>query len=77
MTLHDRLEEVFQTVFGDDGIALTDDTTAADIPGWDSVATINLMFSIEQAFAVQFNGSEFTQFRNVGELKQFLASHGR
>ena len=75
MTLHDRLEEVFQTVFGDE-ISLSDQTTASDIPGWDSVATINLMFSIEQAFGVQFSGSEFTQFKNVGDLKQFLLARG-
>jgi acyl carrier protein len=77
LTLHDRLEEVFQTVFGDDGISLSDETTAADIPAWDSVATINLMFSIERAFGVQFNGSEFTEFRNVGDLKRYLAVKAR
>ncbi len=74
--LHERLEEVFQSVFSDDALTLTDDTTAADVPGWDSVAHVNLMFSIEQAFNVQFKGSEFAEFRNIGELKAYLAAHG-
>jgi acyl carrier protein len=76
MTLQKRLEEVFQEVFDDDALVLTDETTARDIPAWDSVTHINLMFSIEQAFGVQFSGNELAQFKNVGELKAFLINHG-
>jgi acyl carrier protein len=71
--IHQRLEELFQTVFNDDGLTLRDDMTAGDVPGWDSVAHINLMFSIEQAFGVQFQGNELAEFANIGELKAFLA----
>jgi acyl carrier protein len=59
-------------VFNDDDLELRDETTAADVPGWDSVAHITLMFSIEQAFGVQFAGNELAEFRNVGELKRYL-----
>ena len=72
MTLHDRLEEVFQTVFNDDDLALTDETTAADVDGWDSVAHINLMFAIESEFGMQFSGNQLAEFGNIGELKAFL-----
>jgi acyl carrier protein len=77
MSLQQRLEEVFQQVFDDDGLTLTDEMTARDIPAWDSAAHINLMFSIEQAFGVQFSGNELAEFKNIGELKTFLASKGR
>ena len=77
MTLHQQLEEVFHNVFNDDEIVLTDETTAQDIPGWDSVAHINLMFSIEDAFGVQFEGNQLAEFKNIGELKEFLAASGR
>ena len=69
---HEQLEEVFRAVFNDDSIKLEDGTTANDIPGWDSVAHINLMLSIEQSFGMQFSGDQFSGFENVGELKQFL-----
>jgi acyl carrier protein len=72
MPLHKRLEELFREVFNDDSLILTDDMTADDIPGWDSVGHINLMFSIEQAFAVQFTGNELAEFKTIGELKRFL-----
>jgi acyl carrier protein len=76
MTLQKRLEEVFQEVFDDDALVLTDETTARDIPAWDSVTHINLMFSIEQAFGVHFSGNELAQFKNIGELKAFLINNG-
>lgn len=47
--------------------------TASDIEGWDSVAHINLMFGIEQAFGVRFKGNELADMKNIGELKQFLS----
>ena len=75
-SLHDRLEEIFQTVFGDDALVLTDDTTAADIPGWDSVAHINLMFTIEQTFGVQFAGTELGDLDSIAALKRLLAAKG-
>jgi acyl carrier protein len=76
MNLQKRLEAVFQEVFDDEHLTLTDETTARDIPAWDSVAHINLMFSIEQAFGVHFTGNELAQFKNIGELKAFLMKNG-
>ena len=73
MNLHHQLEEVFRQVFDNDQLALRDDMTASDIEGWDSVAHINLMFGIEQAFGVRFKGNELADMKNIGELKQFLA----
>ena len=78
MPVHEELERVFRDAFGNEAIVLTDETTAADIPGWDSLGHINLMFSIEERFDVQFEGNQLAEFANVGELKQFLeaTSHG-
>lgn len=72
MELHERLEALFQEVFEDERLVLTDETTARDIPKWDSLAHINLMFSIEQAFGVRFKGNELADMKSIGELKAFL-----
>ena len=73
MNLHHQLEEVFRQVFDNDQLTLRDDMTATDIEGWDSVAHINLMFGIEQAFGIRFKGNELADMTNIGELKQFLS----
>ena len=73
MELHDRLEEVFRQVFDNEDLVLRDQMVATDIEGWDSVAHINLMFGIEQAFGIRFKGNVLADMKNIGELKQFLA----
>jgi acyl carrier protein len=72
VTVREQVEDVFRNLFNDDSIVLSDDLTAADVPGWDSLAHINLMFSLEQEFGIQFADDEFTQFENVGELLRLI-----
>lgn len=72
MELHERLVEVFRQVFDDEGLTLNDETTARDIPKWDSLAHINLMFSIEQEFGIRFHGNDLAELKNIGELKTYL-----
>ena len=74
MTLHDRLQAVFQEIFNDDQLQITDSTTAEDIPEWDSIAHINLMLTIESTFSVHFSDHELTSFANVGELERWLTA---
>jgi acyl carrier protein len=73
MDMHQRLERVFKDTFNDESLALRDEITSQDIPGWDSVHHINLMFSIESSFGVQFVGNELAELKNIGELKALLA----
>ena len=75
-TTQARLERVFRSVFNDESLALSDATTAADIPKWDSLEHINLMFALEAEFGIQFAGNELAEFANVGELRQYLERRG-
>jgi acyl carrier protein len=72
MPVHDTLQQVFRDVFGDDTIVLAKETTARDIPQWDSLGHVNLMFAIEERFGVRFRGNELAELANVGELERFL-----
>ena len=72
VNVNDRLQDIFRTVMEDDGLVLTDDLTADDVPTWDSVAHVSLMFTIEAEFGLQFNDDQLTAFRNVGELRRFV-----
>ena len=75
--VHERLEQVFRDVFSDDALVLKDEMTSRDVAGWDSVAHMNLMFTIESTFGVQFVGNELAEFNNIGELKHYLAEKRR
>jgi acyl carrier protein len=71
----DKLEDIFRTVLEDDDLVLNDELTAADVPSWDSVAHINLMFTIESQFGVTFTDDQLSGFKNVGELRRFVDSY--
>jgi acyl carrier protein len=72
MNVHQQLQQVFRDVFNDESLVLRDEMTSQDIAGWDSVAHINLMFSVESAFGIQFIGNELAELKNIGELKAVL-----
>jgi len=75
MTLIDeRIEEIARDIFADDELVMTDATVARDVRGWDSLAHVNFMYSLEEAFDVQFSEDEFVGFENVGALKRMLAA---
>jgi acyl carrier protein len=63
-----KLTPVFRDVFDDDRIVLTPEVTARDIDGWNSVANIRLMVTIEDEFHIKFDIGAFQEFRNVGDL---------
>ena len=67
-----RLDEVFQEVFDDESIHVTDSTTADDIEDWDSLEHINLVVAIENEFGIKFNMGEVTKMKNVGEMVDII-----
>lgn len=69
-----RLTAVFRDLFNDDTIVLSEQTTAADIPGWDSFNHINLVMMVENEFGIRLKTSEITHLKNVGELMNLIAT---
>jgi len=43
------------------------------VPGWDSLAHINLIVAVEKAFRVSFTTKEVRGLANVGDLVQLVA----
>ena len=66
------LTEIFQDVFDDDEIELTDATTADDIEDWDSLEHINLVNAIEEEFDMKFNMGQIVSMKNVGEMVDII-----
>ncbi len=80
MTKQEALEAltpVFRDVFDDDSIELTEETTAADIDGWDSVEHFNLISEIERTFRMRFQMREVSGMANVGELAEIVAERAK
>jgi len=68
MNTREKLTNVFRETFGDESIVISDETTANDIEGWDSLSHVNLIIAIELAFDIEFTTSEIISFENVGQM---------
>ena len=72
--IYEKLTEIFQDVFDDEGIELTSETSADDIEEWDSLANINIIVSVEDEFGIKFDIDEITGMKNVGEMVKVIES---
>lgn len=68
-----RLNKVFRKVFGDPALVVLEESTAADVAGWDSLSHVNLVLAVEDEFGVRFTQRETLGFRNVGDLAACVA----
>lgn len=67
-----KLNEVFREFFGDDELTVVDETTAADVDGWDSLEHINLIVAVENTFDIEFNMGQVNKLKNVGEMVDLI-----
>ena len=67
-----RLAPIFQDVLDDDSLAIDATTTAQDVEGWDSLAHIRLVVSIEKAFSLRFSAAEISELQNVGDMAALI-----
>ncbi len=64
----ERLKDIFIDVLENPLILINNQSTASDIPGWDSLNHIMLIVEIEKKFKIRFTAEEAQSFVNVGEM---------
>jgi acyl carrier protein len=69
-----RLTNIVRDVFDRDDIVLTSETTADDVPDWDSVNHINVIVAAEMRFGIKFQAAETEEMRDVGGFIELIAS---
>jgi acyl carrier protein len=67
-TIITNIQEVFANTFDIDGKTINRETSAKDVKGWDSVAHVILITSIEKQFSIRFSSREIAGFKTVGDL---------
>lgn len=71
-SIFERLNIVFRDVFDDESIVVNDDTTSADIDGWDSLAHISLIASVEEEFGIKFQMKDIISMKKVGDMVDII-----
>jgi acyl carrier protein len=68
----EKLQSIFREVFDDDSLEISEETTASDVDGWDSLSHINLVLSVEMAFGIRFALGELEELKNVGDMFKLI-----
>jgi len=68
----EKLTAIIRDALDDQDLKLTLETSAANVPAWDSLAHINIVVSTEMAFGIKFKTAELEQLRNVGEFVSLI-----
>lgn len=69
--VRERLASVFAEIINSE-VVLTDELSAKDVEGWDSLAHINLIYALEDEFGFDFSQREMAGLTSVGDLRQLI-----
>ena len=67
-----KIQEVFDFVFEENSIPISEETNARDIESWDSFTHLTLIQEIETAFSIEFKLKELMIMENVGNMISIL-----
>ncbi len=70
--ISDRLKKTILTELEIEDFDFVDETTANQVPNWDSLNHINVILAVEKEFKIKFKGAEILRIKNVGELEQLI-----
>ncbi len=71
-----RIERIFQEVLEDRTVAVTEDSSPANTPGWDSFAQVKLTLAMEEEFGFTFSLDEVAGITRAGDFVTALEARG-
>ncbi len=72
--IRERLTKILQKNFRNPNLEIGPEDSAEDIPGWDSLANIQLILSLEKEFEIRFSSSEVLALRTIADLILLISS---
>jgi acyl carrier protein len=72
-TVKTRLNKIFQDIFDDPTLQISDSMTAAYIESWDSLTHIDLIVQVEQEFKIKLTTGEARGLKDVGDFVSLIA----
>ncbi|MEZ5856593.1 MAG: acyl carrier protein [Hyphomicrobiaceae bacterium] len=69
-----KFYEIVGNILGVDPTTLNEQSNATNVPQWDSLRHIEVIFAIESAYQVRFTMPEIASLRDLGDMRQLLAA---
>lgn len=72
--ISNELKKTILGVLNLDDWELDEQTTASQVPGWDSLSHVNVIVAVEKHFQVRFSNLEILRLKNVGDVQRLVDS---
>lgn len=63
-----KLQTIFQEELDNDSLVITEESSANNVDGWDSLSHVQLISAIEDEFNISFTSKEIMNWKKVGEM---------
>jgi acyl carrier protein len=67
-----KVREAFKAAFDIDPQSVSMETTADDVPGWDSVGHLSLGASLEEVFEIRLDVDDLMEMENVRAIVRII-----
>ena len=64
----EKLQSIFQDIFGDYELKIDENTSPADIEAWDSLTQISILEVVQDEFNISFSLDEMIELTDVGKM---------
>jgi acyl carrier protein len=68
-----KLQGIFRNVLESDSFTISDNLTANDVEGWDSLSHMMILSEIEKHFSVKFKFADIRKMKNIGDMIEAIA----
>ncbi|MEZ5817316.1 MAG: acyl carrier protein [Hyphomicrobiaceae bacterium] len=69
-----KFYEIVGNILGVEPSSLNEGSNASNVPQWDSLRHIEVIFAVESAYQVRFTMPEIAGLRNLGDMRELLIS---
>jgi acyl carrier protein len=70
----DKVREAFKAAFDIDPQLVSMETSANDVPSWDSVGHLSLASSLEEVFGITLDVDDLMEMESVREIVRIIAT---
>jgi acyl carrier protein len=72
----ERLSRILREVLNNPDLAIKEEYSARDVPGWDSLAHVNIVMATESEFKMRLRAAEMAKLQNVSGLIDVIMARG-
>ena len=69
------LQAIVRDVLAAPGLVLREDAATADVPGWNSISSVEIILAIEERLELEFEVGELGRLRLVGDYRRLIEAH--